>query len=228
MFTNVFNAHNEDICKMLEDLKSSIEIYNEKIGKQRIQRHNAVKIGFILHLITEIEFTEWTEYLLKELKMKLGLNVMLVLIATMINDGTKFKDGKSTRKKVFAPRKKVGNMGVHVETIKSQQLQFKRALEKILTKIPAKRYGMELRLMPQLRYDVDTRQKTRLRNTMVRNKHALENFCEINALEFDDICTPISALDGKTLRILIMDLQETGEDFFCDGTLVVRRMDIMG
>ena len=74
------------------------------------------------------------------------------------------------KKKVFTPRKKVGNMEVNVETIKFQQLQVKIALEKILTKILAERHGMDLRLMPQLRHDIDTRQKTRLRNSMVRHK----------------------------------------------------------
>ena len=81
---------------------------------------------------------------------------MIALAVAKINDKTTFKDGCSAKKKVFVPRKKVENMGGHAETIKSQQLQVKRVLDKILTKIPAERHGMELLLLLHLRYDMGT------------------------------------------------------------------------
>ena len=76
----------------------------------------------------------------------------------------------------------------------------------------AERHGMELRLMPQMKHDVNTRQKTRLRNAMVRHNQVLAFFCEIKVLDFDEIDTPISDLDGKILRMIIMCLEETGGD----------------
>ena len=132
------------------------------------------------------------------------------MLCCSINDGTTFKDENSMRKKAFAPRKKVGSMGMHTETIEAQELQVKISLEKILIKIPTKRYGMDLRLMPQLGCDMDTRQNTRLCNAMVRHKKVLAIFCDIKALEFDGTCAPISSLDRKMIRMIIMDLEETG------------------
>ena len=41
MFKNNPIAHNKDIENILEDLKSAIEMHNGKIGKQRIQHHDA-------------------------------------------------------------------------------------------------------------------------------------------------------------------------------------------
>ena len=107
---------------MLEDLRSKIERHNGKFGKKWIQKHDAVKISYILHLLTKIEVAGWTKCMLKELKVKLGSNVMLTLVVAKINDGKAFKEGICIRKKVLTQKKKVRNMGVHVETIKSQQL----------------------------------------------------------------------------------------------------------
>ena len=155
---------------MLENMKSFIERHSGKIGKKQIQHHDLVKIEHISHFLTKIEVVEWIEHLLKELKVKLGPNVMLALTVAKIDDRTTFKDVTNMKKKEFSPRKKAGNMGASAKTIKSQKNQVKRALEKTLTKIPAERDEMELRLMPQLRRDIDTRQKTRFRNAMVRHK----------------------------------------------------------
>ena len=56
-------------------------------------------------------------------------------------------------------KKKVEQMGVRIETIKSQQVQVKRALNKILSsEVPKDQCGIELRLAPQMQYDMDTRQ----------------------------------------------------------------------
>ena len=43
---------------------------------------------------------------------------------------------------------------------------------------------------------------------MVGHKQLLAIFCEIKALDFDDIDAHISALDGKTLRMLVIALDE--------------------
>ena len=92
VFTNVLVVHNEDIEEIVEDLKIGLERCNGKIGKQRIQRHEVVKIGHIMQLLTKVDISEWQEYLLKELTQKLGTKAMFVLIAIKINDRNTFKD----------------------------------------------------------------------------------------------------------------------------------------
>ena len=67
---------------------------------------------------------------------------MLALAVAKIDDEMAFKCGNSATKKAFSPKKKVGNMRMHAETINNQQTQVKKALEKILTKIPTERHGM--------------------------------------------------------------------------------------
>ena len=103
-------------------------------------------------------------------------------------------------------RKKGKNMGVCTETAKRQQLVVKRALEKILAKIPSEMHGIELRLMPQMRCNMDTRQKQRLRNVMVRHKKVMANLIEYKVLDFDDIDIPNRSLEGRTIRKIIIDL----------------------
>ena len=83
--------------------------------------------------------------------------LQFALTISKINDGLGFKNKKRTsagRASTFSKEK--DNMAVHVENIKSQQLHVKRSLDKIFaTRIPPERYGMALRLMPQIRYDMD-------------------------------------------------------------------------
>jgi len=47
-------------------------------------------------------------------------------------------------------------------------LVVKRVLERILAEILAETCGIEVRLIPQMKHNIDSRQKQRLRNTMVR------------------------------------------------------------
>ena len=83
-----------------------------------IQHHNIVKVGCILYLLSKVEISAWTEYLIKRFKEKLEAKVLFVLTVAKINDGTIFKDRDSAKKKVFTPRKKGENIRVHIETIK--------------------------------------------------------------------------------------------------------------
>ena len=63
------------------------------------------------------------------------------------------------------------NMGVHTEIIKKQQVQVRRALEKVLvSKIPVERYRIELKLTLQIRCNFNIKQKERLRNAVVKYK----------------------------------------------------------
>ena len=159
-----------------------------------------------------MEISVQTEYLAKRFEEKLGAKVLFALIVTKINNGTAFKDRNSMKKKTFMLRKKDENMEVCTETIKSQQLVVKRVLEKILAKILAEMHGIELRLMLQMRHNIDTRQKQRLRYIMVRHKQIMANLIEHKVLDFDNIDIPIRALEGRTIRKLIMNLEEKEED----------------
>ena len=105
---------------MLDDLRSSLERYNGKISKEMFQHYEIVKIECILHLLRKIEISIQTKYLTKRLEEKLEVKVLFTLTVAKINNGTTFKDGNSMKKKVFTPRKKGKNIGVHAETIKGQ------------------------------------------------------------------------------------------------------------
>lgn len=142
---------------------------------------------------------------------------MLAISVAKINDGTGFKDDSSNKQTSYRnKKKKVEYWGIHIETIKEQQVQVKRAISEILAKkIPSWMYGMELKFMPHMRYDIDSVHKQRLRNAMIKHKQVLANLVDYRLTEFEEIDSPISALQGKTIRQLIMDLKmEKGETIF--------------
>ena len=84
----------------------------------------------------------------------------------------------------------------------------KRVLERVLAEVPKERYGIELRLMLQMRYDINSGARERLRNTITQYKQVLANLFKLKAPDFDDINLPIRELEGKTLKTLIMNLKE--------------------
>ena len=86
-------------------------------------------------------------------------------------------------------------------------MSVKRVLERILEKISIEMHSMKLRLMPQIRYNMDASQKKRLRNGIVRHKWVIANLIKYKALDFNDNNISIRALDRRTIRKLIMDLE---------------------
>ena len=78
-----------------------------------------------------------------------------------INDGTGFKDDLFSKPSSHCPtKKKVEYWGIHIETVKSQQVKIKRAICYILAhKILSWIYRMELYFMPYMRYNMDSKQK---------------------------------------------------------------------
>ena len=75
--------------------------------------------------------------------------------------------------------------------------------------------GIELKFVPHVRCDMDSNQKRRLCNAMLKHKKVLANLVDVKLNEFEEIDSPISALDNKTIRQLIMDLEtESGEKIF--------------
>ena len=92
----------------------------------------------------------------------------------------------------------------------------KRAIcDTLATKIPFWMHGMGLKFMPILRCDMDSKNKQRLRNAMMKHKQVLANIVEFKLTNFQEIDSPISDLQGKTIRQLIMDLRtKDGETIF--------------
>ena len=73
-------------------------------------------------------------------------------------------------------------------------------------------HGMELKFMPHMRCDMDSIHKRRLRNAMIKHKQVMANLVDLKLTEFTEIDSPISALEGKTIRQLIMELKTDGGD----------------
>ena len=66
--------------------------------------------------------------------------------------------------------------------------------------------------MPQMRYDIDSRQKQRLPNAMKKYTQLLDNLVEFKLTDFEEIDSPIKKLENKTVRELIMNLKSKSGD----------------
>ena len=62
MFANALQLHDGKIEDIILDMKDKMEAFNPKIGKQRIQHCDAVKLGYLMCLTTKIEICHWTEF----------------------------------------------------------------------------------------------------------------------------------------------------------------------
>ena len=108
---------------MILDMKDGMAACNPRIGKQRIQHYNIAKLGYIMCLLTKIEITRWTEFLQQQVEEILQVKVMLAISVANINDGTGFKDDSSNKQTSYRnKKKKVEYWGIHIETIKEQQV----------------------------------------------------------------------------------------------------------
>ena len=69
--------------------------------------------------------------------------------------------------------------------------------------------------MPHMRCNMDSKQKQLLRNAMIKHKQILANLVEFKLVDFEEVDSPISALDNKTIRELIMNLKsKSGDEIF--------------
>ena len=212
IFTNCLILHDEEIDDIILDLKEGVNSSNPRIGKQRVQHHDVAKLGYVMCLTTKVEIPRWTEFFEKRVEETLKEKVLLALSTSKINDGTSFKDGTTTTTTNCTRRKKLEHWGVHIETIKSKQVGVKRAVSQMLKEIPEEMCGMELRFMPQMRYDMDSKQKIRLRNAMMKHRQVLANLVELKLTDFEEIDSPIKNLENKTIRQLIMNLKSKNGD----------------
>ena len=55
--TSLFLLHDEVIADMIIDMKDGMEAFNPKISMQRIQHHDATKLGYAMCLTTKIEMS---------------------------------------------------------------------------------------------------------------------------------------------------------------------------
>ena len=217
VFTNLLLLHDEKIEDIIIDMKDAMEACNPKIGKQRIQHRSVAKLGCIMCLTTKIEIARWTEFLIKETNEILQTQVLLAISVAKINDGTAFKDDFSNKQPACRnKKKKVEYWGIHVETAKDKQVQVKRAISVILAaKIPNWMHGMELKFIPHMRHDMTSIQKRRLSNAMIKHKQVMANLVDHKLTEFTEIDSPISTVEGKTIRQLIMELKtKKGQTMF--------------
>ena len=68
-------------------------------------------------------------------------------------------------------------------------------------------HGIELKFVPHMRYHLDTRQKQHLRNAIMKHKQVLANLVEMKLEDFAEIDLLACALEDKTIRQLIMELE---------------------
>ena len=72
-----------------------------------------------------------------------------------------------------------------------------------------------MRFMPQLRHNVDSMQKQRLRNVMMKHRQVLANLVEFKLADFEEIDLPIRNLENKTVCQIIMNLKSKSGDKLC-------------
>ena len=106
VFTNFLLLHDEEIEDMIIDMKDGMEAFNTKIGKQRVQHHDVVKLGYIMFLTPKIELPRWTEFLQDKVQKILQEKVLMALSVAKINDGIGFKDNSGKGPSVSHPKKK--------------------------------------------------------------------------------------------------------------------------
>ena len=82
------------------------------------------------------------------------------------------------------------------------------ALEKVLTlQILEERQRIKLKLMPQIRYDFDIKQKERLQNASVKCKQVFNNIVDFRMAKIDNINLLIKKQENKILCKLIIDIK---------------------
>ena len=96
VFTNVLIGHDEDIKDIMLEIKECMEQYNLKIGKQRVQHPEVIKLGYILYLTPKIDLQAWTDFLKQELRKIMSQPLHFALTISKINDGLGFQAKKRT------------------------------------------------------------------------------------------------------------------------------------
>ena len=75
---------------------------------------------------------------------------------------------------------------------------------------------------------MNTRQKRRLHNIMMKYKQVLANWVEFKLEDFEEIDSLISALEDQTIRQLIMDLEtKEKKKIYCYREILARRLHSM-
>ena len=61
-------------------------------------------------------------------------------------------------------------------------------------------HSMEIKFMPHLRCNVDTKQKQCLQNAIMKHKQVLANLVELKLGDFEEIDSLIRELEDQTIR----------------------------
>ena len=145
-----------------------------------------------MFLTPKIELSWWTKFFQVKVGEILQEKVLMALSVAKINDGIGFQDNFGKSPFIPCPKKKTEYWGVYIETMKSHQVKVKRVIYQILaSEVPVHMYGMELRFIPHMRYDIDSRQKQWLCNAMMMHSQVLANLVEYKLTDFEDIDSSI-------------------------------------
>lgn len=149
--TNIRTSHTADIQEIIGDLKYDLEVESINLGLQRLQHHDVATIGYICSMLELIDTHEWTKILKNALKKHMQYEPELSLKSSKFLTVISMQEKNLFNLHNFAcclvPLPK---MGVHIETIGSQNDLVRRALTSILPKLDKHLYGVESRFIPAL------------------------------------------------------------------------------
>ena len=77
VFTIFLILHTEVIEDVILDVKDGMQSCDAKISKQRVQNHDAVKLGCIMCLATKADITRWTEFFMEKIEKALKEKLLL-------------------------------------------------------------------------------------------------------------------------------------------------------
>ena len=107
-------------------MKDNTQVVNLKIGKQRVQYHDIMKLGYMMCLTTKIKLSYQIEFFQEHVEEILESRVLITLSVAKINNGIGFKDNSSNQLSSYQPKKKkVEYWRIHIETVKSQEVKVK-------------------------------------------------------------------------------------------------------
>ena len=91
-FTDFLLLHDEKVDDVIVDMKENMHSFNTKMGKQRVQYHDVVKLRCIVLLNTKLEIPRWTEFFQKRTNELVAGGALIALSASKINDGKGFNN----------------------------------------------------------------------------------------------------------------------------------------
>ena len=113
IYTNMRILHTVDVQDIIGDLRYELEVEGVTVGLQRVQHHDAVKVGYIFGMMEKIDTKEWTGMLQKVLQKYLQHKPELSLQGSKIYDGNFNRDANGLQFRILS-RNAPKNMAIHV------------------------------------------------------------------------------------------------------------------